>query len=252
MKFVIITQVANQENRIYDWIKYHKFLGFDTFIIFDDYSKDNTKFEIEKAINDFKTINIIVQKTNKQGNFYDIESCKNSNSYGGDMTLQNRLNTSYTRGNDIVKSVNPDAICTFLDVDEFIYSNSESLQILEKTFEETNCHQIKLFNFDVLDNYILEKNFLFKNNFVRWDFIDTFNHPIWKGRTKAIFKSKFLEVCTFVHHPVHGPTVGNDIPPLSFDDLRMLHFRKPNLEADSIKFVTDINFNNYLKKINLL
>ena len=39
MKYVIITQIKNQEDRVYDWIKYHHEQGFDSFVIFDDFWK---------------------------------------------------------------------------------------------------------------------------------------------------------------------------------------------------------------------
>lgn len=53
MKYVIITQVKNQEHRIYDWMKYHHSEGFDSFVIFDDYSDDNTVLEIERVALNF-------------------------------------------------------------------------------------------------------------------------------------------------------------------------------------------------------
>lgn len=247
MKYAIITQVGNQEERVYDWIKYHRAFGFDTFVIFDDHSLDKTRDEIKRAKNDFGDINFILKLTDFEGNFYDIESCKNSNDYQYDLSLNDRIKRSYTRGNNIVKSINPDAICCLIDQDEFIFSNYENINIISNIFEQNNCAQILVQNFDVLDDYKLEKNFLFNNSkFTRWDYNETMKHPIWNKRVKSFHISKFLDVCTFVHHPpVNGKTYYcND-----FDLLRMLHFRKPNLYANDIKFVEDLNFFNFLKKI---
>jgi len=248
LKYVIISQVGNKEERVYDWIKYHCAFGFDTFIIFDDYSLDKTRDEIKRASEDFENVNFILKLTDDEGNFYDIETCANSNDYGNDPTLDARLNRSYTRGNNIVKSINPDAICCLLDQDEFIFSNIENINIISEIFEKQKCVQLLIQNFDVLDNYELEKGFLFNNNFIRWDYDDTSNHPVWNRRVKPFFISKYLDVSNFVHQPISNPkTYYCD----DYEALRMLHFRKPNLQADNIKFVEDKEFSNYLNKIKL-
>ena len=41
-KHCIIFQSKNQEKRLFSWILYHKYQGFDKFIYFDDYSEDNS------------------------------------------------------------------------------------------------------------------------------------------------------------------------------------------------------------------
>lgn len=41
MKHVMITQIKNQEERIFDWLFYHHKEGIDSFIIFDDFSEED-------------------------------------------------------------------------------------------------------------------------------------------------------------------------------------------------------------------
>ena len=36
MKICLITQIYNEEDRLLDWISYHKKIGIDRIIIFDD------------------------------------------------------------------------------------------------------------------------------------------------------------------------------------------------------------------------
>lgn len=247
MKFVIISQVGNQEDRIYDWIYYHQALGFDTFIIFDDHSKDGSVQEIKRAQKDFKNINIILDYSDLEGQFYDVEQCKSSENYGHHSFLS-RMNRSYNRGNDLVKKINPDAICTFIDQDEFIFTNSENVDIIYKTFKNQKCCQILVYSFDVKNDYNLEKGFMFKNDFTRWEYSELENSK-YRGRCKPIFISKHLNQCEYVHVPIQSPEK-KTYEFRNYDDLRILHFRKPNLpNSEHFKCTEDINFKNFLKKI---
>jgi hypothetical protein len=56
MKNVIITQLKNQEERIYEWMYYHHTQGFDSFIIFDDFSEDNSVEEIRNFSKQFPEV----------------------------------------------------------------------------------------------------------------------------------------------------------------------------------------------------
>lgn len=47
-KSAVCMIVKNEEYRIKEWICYHKALGFDSIIIFDNNSTDRTRNEIEK------------------------------------------------------------------------------------------------------------------------------------------------------------------------------------------------------------
>lgn len=241
MNFVIITQIRNQGLRIYDWIEYHKIMGFDTFIIFDDFSDDDTIDELHRAKVSFSNLKIYDFGTDGFGNKYDSV---NSEIYGYDKTLHDRLNRSYTKANDFVKKINPDAVCAIIDVDEFLASDGNLIENIKNAFKKNECQQISVQNFDINHDYILEKGFLTKNNFKSWDRELTSKHPIWGNRCKSIFISKFLEVCNYVHVPIPNCKTYYC---REYDKLRMYHFRIPNLiQGDQINFVVD----DYFKKFN--
>jgi len=240
MNNVIITQIKNQEERVYDWILYHFKEGFDTFIFFDDFSQDSTISEIKRFEEDFG-VKVYLYQTDERGRSYSINESKYSETYGSDDNLNNRIRRSYTKGNDFVKSVNPEAICCFLDVDEFLVTNENKkvTEVVKEIFEKEKCNQIFIYNFDILHDYKLEKNLIHKNeNYYRWDFNDVNSHSVWKDRKKCITFSKSTGIVFSVHEI-------NKVDGLSFESrdynkLRMHHFRIPNLpNSSSIKFVLD-------------
>lgn len=73
------------------------------------------------------------------------------------------------------------------------FTNHENINIISNIFEQNNCAQILVQNFDVLDDYKLEKNFLFNNNykFTRWDYDDTIKNPIWNHRVNHFLYPNF-------------------------------------------------------------
>jgi hypothetical protein len=255
MENVIITQLRNQEDRIYEWLKYHSNEGFDSFIIFDDFSEDASLSEIRRFENDFSWISVKVLKTDGIGGMYSVEQCKNSESYGQDTSLHSRLFRSYDIGNQIVKKVNPAAICAIIDVDEFLITEGEDriTDILKAIFGEKKCDQLQVVNFDVMDDYHLEKGFIKKNieNFKFWDDADVNNHAIWKNRFKCIVKSGSVDGVATVHHildNLKNKDVNNFIE-RDYRKLRMIHFRKPNLpHSDGIKYVHNSKLIDKLNK----
>jgi hypothetical protein len=124
MKNCIITQAKDQSNRLKDWILYHKEEGFDTIIYFDDYSEDNSVEFIKNISNEYD-INIIVNYSDNIGNRKNQQEMANSNSYGGDISIHNRLIRSYNSGLKIARELDSESICAIIDVDEFLVSNSD-------------------------------------------------------------------------------------------------------------------------------
>lgn len=124
MKNCIITQAKDQSFRLKDWILYHKEEGFDTIIYFDDYSEDNS-VEVMKNISSKYNINIIINYSDNIGNRKTKQEMTNSNSYGGDISINNRLIRSYNTGLKIARGLNTDSICAIIDVDEFLVSNCD-------------------------------------------------------------------------------------------------------------------------------
>lgn len=259
MRYFIITQVKNQEDRIYEWLLYHYREGFTSFIIFDDMSEDNTIGEVKRFKSNFEA-EVIIEKTDGIGGTYDIDSCKNSDSYGQDISFHQRLNRSYSRGNKIAKSLDKDAICAIIDVDEFLFTreNKKIVDILEDIFSNVSINQVRVINFDILDNYDISKKFISNENniFYVWSESDLDVHPVWRSRAKCIVRSISVENITFVHDVLNGQ-FPSDVNQSSYDErnyskLKLLHFRKPNLsayESSKIKFYNDDFIN---KKIKLL
>jgi len=245
MNNVIITQLKNQSERIYDWLFYHKNEGFDSFIIFDDFSEDDTINEINKFKEDYNA-NIILKNTDEKGHNYSLLESKNSESYAHDGALNDRIKRSYTAGNNIVKSINPNAVCCFIDVDEFLVTkeNETTANVIRRIFNDNNCTQILVYNFDVKHDYKLEKNFIYKNdNYYRWDYDDVNKHPVWQTRCKSITISKSTTEVTFVHY-INNIDY-NTYHCRDYDMLKMLHFRIPNLPNSSdIGFVLDNTIKN--------
>jgi hypothetical protein len=245
MKYAIVTQIRNQENRIYDWLKYHSSQGFDTFIIFDDFSDDSTESEIRRAESEL-FINVILEKSDNIGGQYKADD---SQSYAWDSSLHERLCRSYDRGIKIATSLNKDSICAVIDVDEFLVSDSNEkvTTIIQNIFDYNKCSQILVFNFDIRHDYKLEKGFLYKNKFERWNYDDVNNDDIWKNRCKSIVISSHVSSVNFVHLIINPPS-SETFSNRDYSLLRMLHFRIPNQpNTSNIKFVKDKKLCNIFK-----
>ena len=246
MKYVIVTQLKNQENRVYDWLKYHTKEGFDSFVLFDDFSEDNTITEIIRFQDDYKNIYISLNKTDGIGSSHTIENCSNSKHYELDMQLHERILRSVNSGLEIVKSINKDAICVVIDVDEFLLTDEDKkvTEVIDSIYKESdkNVYQICVFNFDIQDDYTLEKGFLIKNKFKRWSYEGMENNSHYRYRHKGMVIAGQLPSIRFIHY-LRGPDIvpSTDIHNVDFRNysrLRMIHFRKPNQNTD-IQFVED-------------
>ena len=232
MNNIIITQLKNQSNRIKDWILYHYAEGFDGFIIFDDFSEDSTEEEIIK-IRDKFNINIIVKKTDGLGNSYGLMACKDSNSYGGDSSLSDRILRTINTGYEMAYNINPNSFCAFIDVDEFIMTNSDKkvTDVIHEKFG-LNYKQIQIRNIDVLHNYELTDWYTNNIDLKTWNYEDLRNHEVWKYRNKAVLKTGFCKLLKFIHCPCQeGDKESYTYIEDDFNELRLLHFRTPNLDT---------------------
>lgn len=241
MKHVMITQLKNQEERVFDWLFYHHKVGIDTFLIYDDFSEDGTLLEIDRFKREYPA-NVQVYPTDAQGNYYSIEQSKNSESYGWDSALNQRILRSYNSGNEIVKKINPDAFCYFFDVDEYLATDSEVkiTEIVEELFS-SNYFQLKVFNFDVRHDYLLQKGLIHKNeNYYRWDFDSVNSDRKWRNRCKCITICKETNNPDFVHLIIRNDEKTLEVR--DYNKLRMLHFRIPNLPGGhNMKYILDNN-----------
>lgn len=257
MKNVIITQQKDQSNRMLDWILYHHSEGFDSFIIFDDYSQDDTVNKIIEISEKYK-IDVKIARTDGVGNIYDIQVTQNSNSYGGDESFLSRIRRSYTIGNNFVKNINPDAISIFIDVDEFLVTDSDKKcsEVISEIMEQRQVEQLIINSFDILDNYEVSNWYTsFDTTNLRWDFESTENSE-FALRYKSLIVSKYLDDVEHIHYlrPLHNNKElfqdGNIFRyrVTDYSKLRIHHFRKPNLKSN-IKFVEDFTLINKMKKL---
>lgn len=255
MKNVIITQLKNQSDRIFDWIIYHFYQGFDSFVIFDDFSEDDTVDKLINIKNKFN-INIIIEKTDGVGMTYRGEKSKNSEAYHGDQSLSDRIRRSFRTGNDIVKKINPDAICSFTDVDEFYVSNTDLkvVDIIRNQMSDRNIDQLIVNTLDVFDNGYKTGDWYTADSSTnrRWSISDFNNKKT--NRYKSVAISKSIEIVEHVHwlkrledKDDHELQKLIDSKYRTNDDLlRIHHFRRPNHNFD-IEFEDDLTLINKIK-----
>lgn len=245
MKNCIITQAKDQSNRLKDWILYHKEEGFDTIIYFDDYSEDNS-VEVIKNISKKYDIDIIVNYSDNIGNRKTKQEMTNSNSYGGDTSIHNRLIRSYNSGLKIARELNPDSICAIIDVDEFLVSNTNKkvTDIISDIMYERNARHLYINSFDISDDFDPDSNWYStnENTKFRWDY-EYRQNTMYNTRGKSVcVASEIMEI-------PQGPNyihVLRDFDSEYFDKmnvgdydlLRMHHYRKPCMDKN-FKFVED-------------
>jgi hypothetical protein len=248
MKNCIITQAKDQADRLTDWILYHYEQGFDTFLYFDDYSEDNS-IEILNSLKEKYGINIIINYSDKVGDTINKDYMNNANFYGGNISVNYRIIRSYNQGFKIINSINPDAICAVIDVDEFLVSNNDEkiVDIIDSVIHE-NSH-LYIHSFDVNDNFILENWYTTQEvTKYRWDFESRKNtHFINRG--KSVCKANYITEIPQGPNYVHIlKDVTNNVSVDNFELLRIHHFRKPILDT-TITMIEDLNLINKMKKI---
>lgn len=245
MKNCIITQAKDQSTRFKDWILYHKEEGFDTIIYFDDYSEDNS-VEIIKDISDKYDVNIIINYSDNIGNKKTKQEMSNSNSYGGDTSINNRLIRSYNSGLEIVKSINPDAVCAIIDVDEFLVSNSDKkvTEVISNLMSINNTKHLYINSFDISDEFNTMDNWYStnENTKYRWDY-EYRQNTIYNTRGKSVcIASEIVDIPQGPNY-IHvlkdfDSQYFNKMNVSDYDLLRMHHYRKPCMDR-SFKFIED-------------
>jgi len=239
----IITQSKDQSKRLKDWILYHFEQGFDTFVYYDDYSEDDS-IEILNNLKINYGLNIIIKFSDGIGNKKSKIEMSNSESYGGDTSINYRIIRSYNSGLNLIKQHNPDAICAFLDVDEFLVSNtSEKItEIIRRNFKEENTNLVYIHSFDIKNDYNLNDWYISdENTNLRWDYLSR-SESDFKNRGKSVCIAKSIDEIyqrpNFVHQLREiGPE--EDVSYNNFEKLRIHHFRKPNLPNNNIMFTED-------------
>lgn len=249
MNNVIITQAKDQSERLKDWVLYHKEEGFDTIFYFDDFSEDNS-IEVMEELSKKYDINIIINKTDGHGSTRNLNQMKSSDSYAGDLSVNYRIIRSFNTGLNLVKEVNPDALCAFIDVDEFLVSNvgkvSDIISELISTREQLYVH-----SFDIDDRFSLTDWYTTDElTSYRWDYVSR-KSTDYKERGKSLCYANSLSEINqgpnYVHvlkpkfnsiSELYVPGLINNISIEDYDKLRIHHFRKPAQNV-KIEFVED-------------
>ena len=119
MKVALCVQVKLENNYIREWIKYHKDLGFDNIIIYDNNDAQGEK--LEDVIDDYIQSNyVIINKSYMNLRYVQIESYNNCIN-----TYKNKY----------------DWIC-FIDLDEYIYiKDFNTIQDFLSSNEKSLLHQ---------------------------------------------------------------------------------------------------------------
>jgi hypothetical protein len=245
MNNVIITQAKDQSKRLKDWVLYHKEEGFDTIFYFDDFSEDDS-IEVMQKLSEKYDINIIINKTDGHGSTRNSTEMKSSDSYAGDLSVNYRIIRSFNIGLNLVKEVNPDALCAFIDVDEFLVSNTEKISDVVKDLI-SNREQLYVHSFDIDDRFNLDDWYTTdKISSYRWDY-DSRKNTIYKERGKSLCYANTLSEIeqgpNYVHvlkpkfnsiSPLYVPGLINNISIEDYNTLRIHHFRKPaqNVEIE--------------------
>lgn len=254
-KNCIITQAKDQGERLKDWVLYHYEEGFDTFLYFDDYSEDNS-IEILNDIREKYGINILIGYSDGFGNKKTRQEMKNSESYGGDISINYRIIRSYNKGLEIVSHQNSNAKCALLDVDEFLVTNNfkKVTDLLSEIFEEKNTEHIYVHSFDIDDDFKIEDWYTTQESTAyRWDYEYRESSP-YKNRGKSISTPKKISEIpqgpNYVHilRDVEDEEFQKTVDYRNYDNLRIHHFRKPCLNKD-FKFCKDLTLVEKMSKI---
>jgi hypothetical protein len=258
MNNIIVTQVKNNIKRLFPWILNHHEQGFDTFIIFDDFSDDDLKKEIDR-IKNLLNIKIIYMQTDGYGDYLPTTDTNDSNSYRMDSSLVLRQCRSYNIGLQMVKQINPEAWIAFIDVDELFVTTGDKniINILDEIYLMNGHGHFYVHSFDVDDRFDLNGFYIAsEESKYRWQY-DSRQKTVFHMRGKSIIKANYIDRINQHENVVHtlfdDGNNGTFIKPHNIVDMnlaRIHHFRKPNndpcieLEYDD----TFYNFSNKLKE----
>jgi len=248
---IIITQIKNENLRIKEWIEHHSWLGVSEFIIFDDYSTDNTLNILNKLKKNINiqihfTDNVIFNYTQRQVNSINI-------------------------GLNITKQYKQEIPLLIFDVDEFLVTdlNKNIMNILEQNFLNTKYQNYYLSSYDVQPIFDLNMPNITLQTTKRWSEYDrkTKQNGYWKERGKSITTNKRCSIIKNIHalHDFDESTGIGHAYNLSLlakeQDMRLHHFRLPpngyNEMNGSDHFFREFNeddkslFNMTKKRLNI-
>lgn len=176
----LILQQRNDFERTFKWIKYNIGLGFNHFILFDDNSSDDSLNKLKSLSIDEIIFNIF--ETDKSGKYFEEN---NPDVYGKGNDVTDRIWKSYLTGYKFLKEnfeIDENHLTGFLDNDEYIVPQNESLFNLIKNIEQIRIE---------IDSYDFEN----ENSFMRWS--DNFKNQVAFSRVKSLVKTKYFEFDMF-------------------------------------------------------
>lgn len=226
MNIGVSTMTKNQGSRLIEWVKYHKNLGVTKFIIFLDNCTDNS-FEV---LSQFENIDIDIRLTS--------EIYHTSTSW---------INRSHEMYNFVLKNYSDlDWIC-FIEVDEFIFPQSEINFIDYLKSLDTECLYINSWDFK---GGFDETKPILGQCYSVWTDEQRF-YSDYRYRGKSVIKPKKFSQCVDAHcfmrndgtisHEFKVPHINylqnNYGKEVTIDDnlFRIYHFRNH----------TPLNMNNY-------
>lgn len=244
MKHYIVTQARNESVRLQNWIAYYKSQGLDGVLFFDDSSTDNT-VELLNTYAFNYNFDIRVCPTDKIGEVYNTG---NSNTYGGRSSVTDRIIRSFNYGVKTALGFNSEVCCYFVDVDEFVVSNSTTkiTKIVENELVKRNTSRLYVHSFDTQDNFTKDTWYSLQDpSCFRWNY-ESRSKTVFKDRGKSIMlASKITLPIPQINNAPHD--LGTPIKLYTeedcrdFDTLRIHHLRIPTLVDGQTKidFVKD-------------
>lgn len=232
MKNVITNQFRNESLRLEEWILYHFYQGFDSFILFDDWSEDNSIEIIDKLRSKYK-INIIIEKTDGKG--VKFKNGSETNLYQGNGDVNWRIARSATRGLEIARRNNPDCNIFIGEVDEFLHTplDIKITDLIQELQIKHGQKHLYIQSFDICDNFELNSNILTQPcTQKRWSY-EYRQRTKFNDRGKSITTPSVTSIVREEGGHIHYLTTGlkhefPDCKRVNWEILRIHHFRKPS------------------------
>jgi hypothetical protein len=147
MRFGIVTQIRNESKRLEEWINFHKKIGFERFIFFDDKSDDKTREILEKISG------VSVRDTTNEGRLFNTVD---PNSYSGAIDLPMRQIVSFQKGIEQLREESIDWVAC-IDVDEFMIPlNFNNMHDAMSNLDD-RISRIYVSSFDMDHNFTIDK-----------------------------------------------------------------------------------------------
>jgi len=213
MKINIVTQVYNAEHRIKDWLHYHKKIGVDSIIVFDDLSIDSTA----AIVDEYNKKDSSVIRKNSDKPYKQNIIFRSGNDYGGNTDIYWRFVRSYNQGLIYFKQFE-DSIVFFIDIDEFLVPTT-SCNIQDVLYQKTQYERFFVPSYDMKP----PPEGFFKKNIPVWEqSTHTWSQKTrrelqggWDMRLKTGARTQTLESTLINFWHVHSSDVGqlvNGIP----------------------------------------